>query len=95
MGNLGNLGNLDYQRDEHHMHLIVYHLIWCPKRRRKVLVNQIGKRCEDLIRQKCEDGASPVAPVRHHLSRRVAGRQYGTESPSRQVHLGRRLGAIP
>jgi putative transposase len=43
---------MDYQHDEHHAHLIVYHLIWCPKRRRKVLVNQIGKRCEDLIRQK-------------------------------------------
>ena len=47
--------NIDYQRDEHHVHLIVYHLIWCPKRRRKVLVNQIGKRCEDLIRQKCDE----------------------------------------
>jgi putative transposase len=47
------MGGLDYQRDEHHVHLLVYHLIWCPKRRRKVLVNQIGKRCEDLIRQKC------------------------------------------
>lgn len=45
------MDNLDYQRDEYHVHLIVYHLIWCPKRRRKVLVHQIGKRCEDLIRR--------------------------------------------
>ncbi len=52
---MGNMGNLDYQRDEHHVHLIVYHLIWRPKRRRKALVNQIGKRCEDLIRQKCDE----------------------------------------
>jgi len=49
------MGRLDDQRDEHHMHLIVYHLIWCPKRRRKVLVNRIGQRCEDLIRQKCDE----------------------------------------
>lgn len=37
------------------MHLIVYHLIWCPKRRSKVLVNQIGTRCEELLRQKCDE----------------------------------------
>jgi REP-associated tyrosine transposase len=37
------------------VHLIVYHLIWCPKRRSKVLVNQIGKRCEQVIRQKCDE----------------------------------------
>ena len=49
------MGKLDYQRDEHHVHLIVYHLIWCPKRRRKVLVNQVGRRCDDLIRQKCDE----------------------------------------
>lgn len=33
------------------MHLIVYYFIWCPKRGRKVLVTQIDKRCENLIRQ--------------------------------------------
>ena len=41
------MSDLDYQRDEHHVHLIVYHLIWCPKRRKKVLVNQVGQRCEE------------------------------------------------
>jgi hypothetical protein len=45
-----NIDSLDYQRDEHHMQVIVYHLIWHRKRRSKVLVNQIGKRCEGLIR---------------------------------------------
>jgi putative transposase len=42
------------------VHLIVYHLIWCPKRRRKVLVNQIGKRCEDLIRLKCQEKGGTI-----------------------------------
>ncbi len=36
-------------------HSIGHYLIWCPKRRRKALVNQIGKRCDDLIRQKCDE----------------------------------------
>ena len=34
---------MDYQRDEHRVHLIVYHLIWCPKRRKSVLVDDVAK----------------------------------------------------
>src|ERR1700757_920392 len=45
---------LAYQRDEHHVHLIIYHLIWCPRRRKPVLVHQVGQRCEQLLREKCE-----------------------------------------
>lgn len=45
---------MDYQRDEHRVHLIVYHLIWIPKRRKPVLVNSVAKDCDALIRQKCE-----------------------------------------
>jgi putative transposase len=44
---------MDYQRDEHRVHLIVYHLIWCPKRRRKVLVKDVAKDCKTLIQQVC------------------------------------------
>lgn len=45
---------MDYQRDEHRVHLIVYHLIWIPKRRKPVLVNDVAQDCAALIRQKCE-----------------------------------------
>ena len=45
---------MDYQRDEHRVHLIVYHLIWCPKRRKAVLVGAVAQECERLIRAKCE-----------------------------------------
>ncbi len=45
---------MDYQRDEHRVHLIVYHLIWCPKRRKAVLVGTVAQDCERLIRAKCE-----------------------------------------
>jgi putative transposase len=44
---------LDYQRDEHRVHLVVYHLIWCPKRRKSVLVGDIQARCQQIIEQKC------------------------------------------
>ena len=46
--------NMEYIKDEHRVHLIVYHLIWCPKRRKPVLVGKIKSECERLIRDKCE-----------------------------------------
>ncbi len=46
---------LDYQRDEHRVHLIVYHLIWCPKRRKPLLVGTVKERCQALIEAKCKE----------------------------------------
>jgi putative transposase len=40
-------------RDEHRVHLIVYHLVWCPKRRKPVLVGKIAEDCKVLIEAKC------------------------------------------
>ena len=49
------MANLQYQRDEHRVHLIVYHLVWTPKRRKAVLVGAIARECERLIRAKCQE----------------------------------------
>jgi putative transposase len=46
---------MDYQRDEHGVPLIVYHLVWCPKRRKAVLGGSIAKDCHALIEQKCAE----------------------------------------
>jgi putative transposase len=46
---------LQYQRDEHRVHLIAYHLIWCPKRRRPILVDGVAERCRELLHQKCTE----------------------------------------
>jgi putative transposase len=43
---------MEYQRDEHRVHLIVYHLIWCPKRRKPVLAGAVAKDCRALIEAK-------------------------------------------
>jgi putative transposase len=48
-------GKLDYQRDEHRVHLIGYHLIWCPKRRKPLLVGAVKERCQALIEAKCKE----------------------------------------
>lgn len=46
---------LAYQRDEHRVHLIVYHLIWCPRRRKAILIGQVKDRCQQLIEDKCKE----------------------------------------
>jgi len=46
---------VEYQRDEHRVHLIVFHLVWTPKRRKAILTGEIAQDCDRLIRQKCED----------------------------------------
>lgn len=40
---------MDYQHEQHTVHLIVYHIIWCPKRRRKVLIGKVAERLGQLI----------------------------------------------
>lgn len=44
---------MDYKHDEHRVHLIVYHLIWCPKRRRRVLTGGVRTDCDRIIREVC------------------------------------------
>jgi putative transposase len=45
----------EYQRDEHRVHLISYHLIWCPRRRKPVLIGPVAARCRELIEGKCAE----------------------------------------
>jgi putative transposase len=44
---------VNYQRDEHRVHLIAYHLVWTPKRRKAILVGNIASDCQHLIEAKC------------------------------------------
>jgi putative transposase len=57
---------MEYQRDEHRVHLIVYHLIFCPKRRKAVLGGVIAQDCERLIRQKCAEKSWQVIELAIH-----------------------------
>lgn len=47
------MDNREYWRDEHRVHLFVYHLIWCPKRRRKYLTGLVAADCDRIIREVC------------------------------------------
>jgi len=57
---------MDYRRDEHRVHLIVYHLIWIPKRRKPVLVDAVAQDCKQLIRAKCEEQGWEILDLAIH-----------------------------
>jgi putative transposase len=40
---------MEYQHDRHSVHLLVYHLIFCPKYRRALLGGPVKKRLEQII----------------------------------------------
>jgi putative transposase len=45
----------DYIHEQQSVHLVIYHLIWCPKRRRKVLIGDVKDRLEQLIHEVAEE----------------------------------------
>jgi putative transposase len=66
----------EYRREEHRVHLIIYHVIWCPRRRRPVLVGPVAARCRELIEGKCDEQgweilALAIQPDHIHLFVRV------------------------
>jgi putative transposase len=42
---------MEYEHDSHNVHLIVYHIIFCPKRRRKILNGPIRDRLQQIIQE--------------------------------------------
>jgi len=40
---------MEYKHYRNQVYLINYHLIWCPKRRRKVLVGEVKDRLKSII----------------------------------------------
>ena len=67
---------MEHQRDEHRVHLVVYYLIWCPKRRKPVLTGKVAADCRALIEAKCSEHAwhveeLAIQPDHVHLFVRV------------------------
>jgi putative transposase len=42
---------MEYEPENHNVHLIVYHVIFCPKRRSKVLVGPIREGLHQIIQE--------------------------------------------
>jgi putative transposase len=47
--------NNSYKRDEQRVYLIVYRLVWTPKRRKPVLTGDVARECRALIESQCEE----------------------------------------
>lgn len=63
---------MEYKHSRNQVYLINYHLIWCPKRRKKVLVGKIVKRLEEILIQVAKEKevdilALQIMPDRLHL----------------------------
>ncbi len=46
---------MEYIHEQHTVHLIVYHIIWCPKRRRKVLQGKVADHLKQIIHEVVKD----------------------------------------
>ncbi len=46
---------MEYKHAKHHIYLLNYHLIWCPKRRRPILVGQVKERLQQIIQTKAKE----------------------------------------
>ena len=44
-----------YIHEQHSVHHILYHIIWCPKRRRKVLVDAVAERLEQIMHEVAQE----------------------------------------
>lgn len=47
--------SLQFVRDENRLHLVVYHLVWAPKRRKPVLTGSVEADCRRLIEEECDE----------------------------------------
>ena len=46
---------MDYKSNNNVVYSCKYHVVWCPKYRRKVLVNGVDTRLKELIIQVCQE----------------------------------------
>ena len=46
---------MDYQHEHHSVHLVIYHIIWCPKRRRKILNGPLHDRLAAIMHEVAEE----------------------------------------
>lgn len=63
---------MQYNHSRNKVYLMNYHLVWCPKRRRPVLVDKIKERLDQLIREVCSEKqvkilAMEIMPDHLHL----------------------------
>ncbi len=46
---------MQYKHDDHHVYLLNYHLIWCPKRRKPLLVGKVKERLNQIVQDRAKE----------------------------------------
>ena len=62
----------EYRRNPHSVTLLNYHFVWCPKRRRKILIGDVAHRLQEIIFELCTENdwrlvALEIMPDHVHL----------------------------
>jgi len=52
-----------YLHEQHTVHHILYHIIFCPKRRRKILVGPVRDRLEQIIREVADENGWEIVEL--------------------------------
>src|SRR5215469_12315376 len=52
---LNNMNEEKYIHEQHTVHHLLYHVIFCPKRRRKILVGEVHARLKQIIEEVCAE----------------------------------------
>lgn len=63
---------MDYIHSGHHVFLLCYHFIWCPKRRKKILIDNVERRLKQIIEEVAKERyikilACEIMPDHVHL----------------------------
>lgn len=80
---------MSYKSNNNVVYSCKYHVVWCPKYRRKVLVDSVAQRLKELIEQECvelsvEIIALEIMPDHVHLLMEVDP-QFGIHRAVKQI----------
>src|SRR5207245_8880406 len=55
-----SMSKIGYKSNRNVYYSCKYHIVWCPKYRRKVLVEAVGERLATIIREVCQEHEAEV-----------------------------------
>jgi putative transposase len=74
---------MEYGRGRNQVYLINYHLIWCPKRRKPVLVGDVGRRLEQILREVAKEKGAEILALEVRPNHR---HMFVSAYPQLQIH---------
>ena len=63
---------MGYKSNRNVLYSCKYHVVWCPKYRRKVLVDGVDARLKELIQTICADINADIIEMENHTGSRAS-----------------------